>query len=302
MSRSLSPLSKRRLIWAQKAVITIIMACNTIGLAAQIAAGYYLSHTVTLHYAMADRIEVNRSVEVPALGKASAAAYDQAAIAMAIQSIVEVVVLIVITVSYFAVIPTCIQSLRQAREQAIAMGQRASAAAIGQESVAIAAILQEVKSESQSLKRRLIFTIIVVFLAFLLRTSYSIISSIGAPSQVYFCLLPSKPEICSCSPRSNQFNNAFSIEHNLHTMSPYCFIITPHTPISKYPMRICSFQPTSHFFFQPTSATVITLHLIAAALIPMANAFPAKKSEFSSASGYATPLSSSSLSRFSAPP
>lgn len=182
MSRSLSLPSKERLVWAQKAVITIIMSCNMIGLAAQIAAGYYLSHTVTLHYAMADRIEVNRSFEVPALGKASASAYDEAAVAMAIQSVLEVVVLILITVSYFVVIPTCIRNLRQARERAIAMCQKASAAASQQDSVAIAAVLQEVESESQSLKRRLIFTTIVVFLSFLLRTSYSVISAIGAPS------------------------------------------------------------------------------------------------------------------------
>ena len=193
MQRSLPPQTRLRLLWTQKAVIAIVIAFNTLGLAAHFAAAYYLSQSVTLHYQIADLLDSHRRDEVAAVGVASAAAYDRAAQGMSIQLCCEVIVLFIIIASFCAVLPTCFQVLRNAKKMAHELGTRASAeiaVKMYRESAAIASVLKEVASEGQSLKRRLIFTVISVLLTFLLRAAFAIINAIGALPPKSASILP----------------------------------------------------------------------------------------------------------------
>jgi hypothetical protein len=189
MMRSLPTRSKQQLRVVQNVVIAVVVTGNALGLAAHLAAGYYMSHVVALHYQMADAVESNRLSEVGSLGKSSAANYDVAAVGMAIQVCCEVVVLIVIITSFCAVLPTCIQVLHNAKKSAKQLGDRAKKEADPKDSAAIAAILEEVDSEGRSLKRRLIFTVIAVFVTFLLRAAFAAISAFGESVCCFKCLL-----------------------------------------------------------------------------------------------------------------
>ena len=190
MQRSLPPQTRLRLLWTQKAVIAIVIAFNALGLAAHFAAAYSLSQSVTLHYQIADLLDSHRRDEVAAVGVASAAAYDRAAQGMSIQLCCEVIVLFIIIASFCVVLPTCFQVLRNAKKMAHELGTRASAVKNHRESAAIASVLKEVASEGQSLKRRLIFTVISVLLTFLLRAAFAIINAIGALPPKSASILP----------------------------------------------------------------------------------------------------------------
>ena len=184
MQRSLPPQTRLRLLWTQKAVIAIVIAFNALGLAAHFAAAYYLSQSVTLHYQIADLLDSHRRDEVAAVGVASAAAYDRAAQGMSIQLCCEVIVLFIIIASFCAVLPTCFQVLRNAKKMLHELGTN------HRESAAIALVLKEVASEGQSLKRRLIFTVISVLLTFLLRAAFAIINAMGALPPKSASILP----------------------------------------------------------------------------------------------------------------
>ena len=190
MQRSLPPQTRLRLLWTQKAVIAIVIAFNALGLAAHFAAAYYLSQSVTLHYQIADLLDSHRRDEVAAVGVASAAAYDRAAQGISIQLCCEVIVSFIIIASFCVVLPTCFQVLRNAKKMAHELGTRASAVKNHRESAAIALVLKEVASEGQSLKRRLIFTVISVFLTFLLRAAFAIINAMGALPPKSASILP----------------------------------------------------------------------------------------------------------------
>jgi hypothetical protein len=189
--RSLPAESQQRLKFAQKLVIIVVVSGNAIGLAAHLSAGYYMSNVVALHYKMADVVELNLLSELGPLGINSAANYDKAAIGMAIQVCCEVAVLVTIIAAFCAVLPTCIKVLNNASKSAINLGIRASASKNQRESVAVSAILEEVESESRSLKRRLIFTVFAVFITFLLRVSFAVINAIG---EIFFRAF--RPSIC----------------------------------------------------------------------------------------------------------